>query len=339
MVIGRTTGRAGVTVNWATLTGADRAEVVRALRRDAAGLGATSGLRSFARGTALLAPVAITAVLAIQVGTWWAWMAHVMVATAVLCTLPALYHEATHGSVSRNQAVNDAVGTLAAALHGVPFATWRYFHLTHHANTGTDDDSEVYGTHWSRWTLITFPVTQWAFLAILWRWTLTSMHGGGPRWIRSARQRRTVAVNAAGTWFVWAIEITACVLEPRVIALLIAPCALSLMIAALTLVPEHFPAYRIGLGNADQLDRTGTFQSNPLVRLILWNSNFHAAHHFAPKVPAHCLRRLDGMIGEVQDSAWRWRGYSRWYREMLRQLSWTPVDLSVRPPSATTEED
>ena len=317
--------------NWKPLDPAERAEAIRVLRRNITDLGLTrtDGLRSLARCALLLTPAAATAYLALRTSAPWAWLLHVAIGTAVLCTLPAAYHEAAHRNVSRSRVVNDGVGTLAAALHGVPFGTWRYFHLAHHANTGTADDSEVYSTAWSRWSLITFPVTQWAFLVILWRWTLATARGGGPRWIRSSRQRRAATANAVASVGIWAAELVGCVLSPRLVPLLVVPCALSVMIAALTLVPEHFPAYRIGPGDPDQLDRTGTFRSNPLLRLILWNSNFHAAHHFAPKVPAHRLRQLDTVVGAVQDPAWRWPGYYRWYRDRLRELSWQPVDLTT----------
>lgn len=309
----------------------NRAEAVCMLRWRIAqeGLNRVSGLRSLLRAALLVAPAAVAAFTVVQFGSSWLWVLYLFVATAVLCTLPALYHEATHGSVSRNRLVNDTVGTIAAALHGVPFGTWRYFHLAHHAKTGTAEDSENYPTCWSRWTLLTFPLTQWVFLTILWRWTWGTARGSGPRWIRSARQRKVVSTNAACTLSIWAAEAGACLVWPWLLAALVAPCALSVMVASLTLVPEHFPAYRIGPGESDQLDRTGTFHSNPVLRLILWNSNFHAAHHFAPKVPAHRLPAVDLMVSAIQPTAWRWRGYARWYRERLRELSWSRVDLSV----------
>jgi fatty acid desaturase len=301
------------------------------------GFNRTSGWHSLRRGVALLAPIATTTTVVLLVGTVWTWLLHVVVATAVLCTLPSLYHEATHGNVSRLTPVNDAIGTVAGALHVVPFMTWRLFHLAHHANTGTDDDPEVYPRFWSRWTLITFPLTQWGFLRILWRWAIDTAGGGGPRWIRSERQRRAVRMNIIGTVGTWVVIVAVCVAAPLALLLLVLPCALSLMIASMTLVPEHFPAYRVGRGEPDQLDRTGTFHSNPVLRFVLWNSNYHAAHHFAPKVPAHHLARVDRLISRIQDPAWRWKGYAQWYRERLSQLSWTPLDVGTPPFGALSE--
>ncbi|HYY12265.1 MAG TPA: fatty acid desaturase [Kineosporiaceae bacterium] len=315
----------------APLTGARRAEAIAAVRRQvsADGLNHADGAYALLRGLLLLAALAPTTVLVLRTGTWWAWTVHVVVATGVLCTLPSVYHECTHGNLSRSRPLNDAVGTIAGALHLTPFATWRYFHLAHHANTGTDDDPEVYPALWSRWTMLSFPLAQWSFIRILWEWTVAAIRGGGPIWVRSERQRAAIRVNALVTVLFWLALAAVAVLDIRVVGLLVVPSVLSLMVASLTLVPEHFPAYRVGPGPADQLDRTSTFRSNAVLRLVLWNSNYHAAHHFAPKVPAHHLGTIDGMLSGIQDPRWRWTGYVRWYRERLRQLSWTPLDITA----------
>jgi fatty acid desaturase len=189
---------------------------------------------------------------------------------------------------------------------------------------------EVNATYWSRSTRIAFPVAQWAFLAVLWRWMLGRVWNGRRRWIRSQRQHPAAAVSAAVTAVVWIVEIGGCVLEPRLVILLVVPFATSLMIAALTLAREQFPASWIGPGDADQLDRTGTFYSNRLLWPVLWNSNLHAAHHFAPKVPAHWLRQPDSVVSKIQNHARRWPGYYRCYHDPLHQFSWTPVDLSMQ---------
>jgi fatty acid desaturase len=301
-----------------------RATMVRTVRRavSTGGLTRTSGVRSLARGFGIAAAPVPTAAAVLVTGGWWAWLLHVVVATVALCTLPSVYHEATHRNLSRSRVLNDGVGTVAALLHLVPFETWRYFHLTHHANTGTDDDSEVYPARWSRWTLLTFPLTQWVFVYLLWRWTLSSLRGTGPRWVHSARQINGVRANTALTVAGFAVIATATVLDPRTVGLLLVPCGLSLMVSSFTLVPEHYPAHRIGPGAPDQLDRTASFHSNPVVRLLMWNSNYHAAHHFAPKVPAHHLPRVDEMISGLQDDTWRWTGYGSWYATRLRELPW-----------------
>lgn len=312
-------------------TGARRTEAIAAVRRRLStdGLNHADGWQALLHGSAMAVALIPTTMLVLVMATWWAWVLHVVVATAVLCTLPSVYHECTHGNLARNRPLNNAVGTIAAGLHFTPFATWRYFHLAHHANTGTDDDPEVYPGLWSRWTLLTFPLGQWAFVRILWSWTFAALRGGGPGWVRSRRQRAAMRTDAFVVPVIWMALIVGGVFEIRLVGLLFVPCALSLMIASLTLVPEHFPAWRVGPGPSDQLDRTSTFRSHALVRLVLWNSNFHAAHHFAPKVPAHNLAAVDDMLSGIQDPRWRWDGYLKWYRERLQQLTWTPADIAA----------
>jgi len=304
--------------------GRSRTEVVRSVRRalNTDELNRTSGVRSLARGAGLVLAATPTTVLALAIGSWWTWLLHLIIATLVFCTLPSVFHEGAHRNLARRRVINDTVGTLAATLHLVPFETWRYFHLAHHAHTGTDQDSEVYPPRWSRWTLLTFPLTQWLFLYLLWKWTASTAAGHGPRWVRNERQIRAVRVNAAFTLIGIAILLAAAIVDIRIVVLLFVPLCISLMISSFTIVPEHFPAHNIGPGEPDQLDRTNSFQSNRAVRLIMWNSNYHAAHHFAPKVPAHYLPRVDGMISEIQDSNWRWKGYWSWYSTKVPQLPW-----------------
>jgi fatty acid desaturase len=294
------------------------------------------GLKSLLRGVLLLACLAPTTALTLTVGGWLSWIAHWVVASAVLATIPSVYHEGTHHSLSRIRTLNDGIATVAAALQFVPFATWRYFHLAHHANTGTDADPEDYPIRWSKWSLITFPLFQYIFIYILWKWTVGSYFHRGPRWVKTDRQVRAVRRNTAATLAVIAVIVASSVLYWRTIGLLVVPSAGGILISSITIVPEHFPAYRMGPGEFDQLDRTGTYTSNVVTRFIMWNSNFHAAHHFAPKVPAHYLPRLDSMLSEVQSPEWRWGGYIAWYAAQLRRLPWWPPTEPAKTPAETT---
>jgi fatty acid desaturase len=318
----------------AQMADADRA-AIRAIRQRASGdqRSRPNGFKSLLRGTLLLACLAPTTVLVLTIGSWPLWIAHWIVASLVLATIPSVYHEGTHRSLSRVRALNDGIATVAAALQFVPFATWRYFHLAHHANTGTKEDSEAYSVYWSKWMLITFPFYQYRFIGRLWKWAIGSFFHRGPRWIKTDRQIRAVRRNTAITLVVIALAVASCVLYWRIVGLLVAPCVGGILIASVTIVPEHFPAYQMGRGELDQLDRTGTYVSNPLTRLIMWNSNFHAAHHFAPKVPAHYLPRLDSMLIDVQPREWRWSGYFAWYAAQLRSLPWRPPVETAKTPA------
>jgi fatty acid desaturase len=296
---------------------------IRALRARLRAEGRTraSGLRSLAHGAALLLAATPTAILAWSLGSWW-WAAHWLVASLVCCTVPAVLHEGTHRNLARSRTLNDAAATIVAALHFVPFETWRHFHLAHHQYAGTELDSEVYPVRWSRWSLITFPRTQWLFLYILWKWNVATLRGKGPRWIRNDRQVRAVRVSTVATLVTLAALAAAAVLDVRVAGIVLVPAVISLMLSSFTLVPEHYGAYGVPPAGPDQLDRTVSMESTWLLRFIMWNSNYHAAHHFAPRVPAHHLRGVDDLISRYQGEDWRWSGYGAWYAAHLNDLPW-----------------
>lgn len=316
-----------------TRRGTDRT-AIRAIRQRVSDDKRSSpvGLKSLLRGLLLLACLAPTTVLVITVGGWPSWISHWVVASVVLATIPSAYHEGTHRSLSRIRWLNDGIATVAAALQFVPFATWRYFHLAHHANTGTNADPEDYPIHWTKWSLITFPFFQFVFIGILWKWAIGSLSHRGPRWVKTDRQVHAVRRNTAATLAVIALIAASSILYWRVLGILVVPSAGGILISSVTIVPEHFPAHRVGPGESDQLDRTGTYTSNPVTRFIMWNSNFHAAHHFAPKVPGHYLPRLDSMLSDVQPPEWRWSGYLAWYRAQLRYLPWWPPAEPAKTP-------
>jgi fatty acid desaturase len=70
-------------------------------------------------------------------------------------------HMAVHGSFLSLRPLNDAVGIVFAALFGVNFAAYRYFHLQHHRTTCTDADPEgrLYALSWkTRWIWVLAPL-------------------------------------------------------------------------------------------------------------------------------------------------------------------------------------
>jgi fatty acid desaturase len=63
-------------------------------------------------------------------------------------------HMAVHGTFLSERRANDAVGVVFAALFGVNFTAYRYFHLQHHRATCTEADPEgqLYALSWrTRW--------------------------------------------------------------------------------------------------------------------------------------------------------------------------------------------
>jgi fatty acid desaturase len=70
-------------------------------------------------------------------------------------------HLSVHGTFFHNRRVNDAVGIACAALFGVNFVSYRYFHFAHHRATCTEADPEgrLYSLSWrTRWIWLLAPI-------------------------------------------------------------------------------------------------------------------------------------------------------------------------------------
>lgn len=70
-------------------------------------------------------------------------------------------HVCVHGTFLRHRGLNDAVGTVCAALFGVNFVAYRALHYQHHRATCTEADPEggLYALSWrTRWIWLLAPI-------------------------------------------------------------------------------------------------------------------------------------------------------------------------------------
>ena len=67
------------------------------------------------------------------------------------------------------------------------------------------------------------------------------------------------------------------------------------------------------------LDRTRTTQTNGLIRFLMWNMPFHAAHHAYPGIPFHALPQLHELMRS--DMPHISPGYPIFHREVVASLS------------------
>ena len=93
------------------------------------------------------------------------------------------------------------------------------------------------------------------------------------------------------------------------------PLAFYLPMASAIALPEH---YRCGDGPAT-LPSTRTTISNGLVRMLIWNSNYHVEHHLFPWVPSCNLPRAHRLVrGELRHCS---SGYLAFHARVLRDTS------------------
>ncbi|QQS13171.1 MAG: fatty acid desaturase family protein [Rhodospirillales bacterium] len=265
---------------------------------------------------------------------WWpnplTFVAAAMVIGARQLGLAILMHDAAHGLLFANRAVNDRVGEwLCAAPVGTSMALYRPYHLTHHRHTQQPEDPDL-------GLSAPFPISR----ASLWRKVLRDLSGRtafqrrGEQIVRSMgpsdlppttrlanllrRERGFFVTNAvlltalavAGHWWLYP-------------ALWLLPLATWYqLVSRIRNIAEH----AVVPDDDDPLRNTRTTLANPVLRLLLapyW-VNYHLEHHvflFVPcwRLPAAHRALLAGGFGPRME-------FRRGYLEVLRMATSRLVD-------------
>jgi fatty acid desaturase len=251
-----------------------------------------------------------------------AWLP-IWAALALLTATPlALMHEAVHHNLFRGRRANQVAGTIAAAaifLHG---PAYRAFHLTHHAYTFRNGDSEQLPARFrSRLAYLGYCAALGpGFVVVLWAGALATAAGRPPRWAGTAALQRDVRRWALAPLLVLAPAALATAVWPAIVVhVWLVPAVLGVVVVfPLLTLPEHYG----GHGKAQLTDNTRTSRSNALLRYVYWNNNFHTAHHMAPMVPPHRIARVDAFI--EGDNTLRETGFIAFHRHALAALPWLP---------------
>lgn len=241
-------------------------------------------------------------------------------------------HEAVHGHLFYRRRLDRLTGRL---LHGILLLNYdvhRAYHLTHHANTGNDDDSEgvfdfnnldsmgAYGRKLLRWALPPSPlhVLNWSAGAAAVRGRDTHFLGKIPA--ASALAGFVVPVAEAAALVAWLlVDPWQATLGGLLPLFLFFP-----LYAYATALPEHF-----GLADREFEQRTRNVLTARVLQYLIWNFNLHAVHHRNPHLH---FSLLPGAMGKVPVPTAR--GYLRFHADILRQLAsrneTTPEALGVR---------
>ena len=236
----------------------------------------------------------------------------------------AFVHEALHDHGFRSTLANRLLGMAAGVTLLLPFATYRAYHLDHHVNTATPDDPEgepiTFTSRLQYFVLV--PLGGPLFVLTLAWFSLRTLAGRAPRWVRTSSQRRWIVANVA----VLAVAVAGLVLAigaapEAVVKAWLVPYVLTMTVLfPFVLLPEH---YR-GAGGVPPLENTRTTRSNAAVRWLLWNANFHGEHHLVAAVPHDKLERLNEIVAPQHDEQWKSSGYLGFHRDLLAGIPTLP---------------
>jgi fatty acid desaturase len=303
-----------------TTTAVGRQPDMDALRAEIRSEGLTdpAPLHSLFRMLVLVVAPAVIAMTAIRSGGFGWWLAYWAVASVAVSSAMFAVHESVHGLLFRSARANHFAGALFGAVCLVPYASYRLHHLQHHAHTRAPGDSEPLEVVGSRaGYLIAAPLALPVFCGRLWLAYFAELTGRVPQWSPRAQRNSVTALTALLGVVLGAAGLATAVLAGwrLVVALWLIPSCTALVLGSFTAIAEHYGA---GFAPAPVFETTRTIESNRFVRTVVWNGNYHAAHHLVASVPGRNLPRLQEMVDPWCRS--RSRSYLDFHRSLWRDM-------------------
>jgi len=212
-----------------------------------------------------------------------------LVAACALHGVSLFTHEAVHGVLSPNTALNHLLGAVCALPVLQNFAAYRVLHLRHHAHLGASGDPDhfenysarrwlVYAMHWGR-LLLGYP----AYIVAI---PLLAFRAG------SWGDRAAIVAESSAL----ALAVTAAVLYVPSVWLWHAWVGPMVIINTLVNI-RGMSQHTLLAEESDVIHGTRTILGNPVSRFFMCNENFHLEHHLYPGVPWYNLPRLHAALG------------------------------------------
>ncbi|HWK47103.1 MAG TPA: fatty acid desaturase [Stellaceae bacterium] len=259
---------------------------------------------------------------ALASGIWWLAVPGFMAQGILLNCLYAGQHEMSHWTAFRSRRLNDWVGEAIGFLMIYPARWDRWFHFAHHRHTQDwDKDPEL---------LVRGPYSfaSWLFnmsAALYWygrgRSTLRLASGIVPAYVWWLNDKQRGQVIGEARWHVagYAAILALSMMAASWVAVefWLAPMLLMKWFHQLQNVGEHTCLTH----EPDTLRNTRTLRGPAVMRWLVWNMSFHAAHHSFPGVPFHALPELHEEIARQVGPEMPGGGYLAVQVEIGRALS------------------
>ncbi|HEV7888884.1 MAG TPA: fatty acid desaturase [Acidimicrobiales bacterium] len=241
----------------------------------------------------------------------------------------AAMHEAIHAHLYAGRRANRIAGLLWGAAVLSNFSVYRAYHLQHHSHTRIEGDPEPHEEFTGPAQYLLYaPVIGLLFWFQLAAASVAGLAGRSPWYARTARQRRAIRVDAAVVQTLTALVAAALWRWPAAVAASWGvPFLVSTTVVSIVTLAEHYGCDK----TADPFRATRTTLSNPVVRFLFWNNNFHAAHHIYPAVPYNKVGRLHELT--VGRTAYVDRSYTSFHLSLVRSLARKPKPTARAEPS------
>lgn len=198
------------------------------------------------------------------------WYIHILISTAAIHCSFTVWHEAVHGTVSKNKKINDACGVLGIFPYMLtPYHMAKWIHLMHHKNLNqSDDPNSLYVGGPFRFIFIRYFKAIGALKAIL----KTRTFSKGETLTDRVSQAAVVLIFLAG------------VLTGNIKALFI---LWYLPLGIAKIIMDWYINYIPHVGLPPHRYQGTRILDIPWLTPLIFAHNFHAIHHLWPTRPWH----------------------------------------------------
>jgi len=264
-------------------------------------------------------------------GGVWIYLACIplyLLAAASLHGISLFTHEAVHGTLSQNRALNRALGIACAIPVLQNFAAYKVLHLRHHHLLGLPGDPDDYDNY-----------TNWTWLVLAMHWG--RLIAGYPAYITAIPILGWRHGKAAERFWI-AFEVL--LIAIAIIAILISP-APRLFLLHAWLIPMLFINTLVNIrgmsqhtlleNQSDTIQGTRSILTNRVTAYFMCNENYHLEHHLYPGVPWYNLPRLhQALRTQLID---RGAPFINSYFAFVWQFITLPFSRPARGPSPTPQ--
>jgi fatty acid desaturase len=231
-------------------------------------------------------------------GTWWVIPAILVYGNIYHQSAISRWHECGHGTAFKTAWMNSIVYHFASFMILMQATPWQWSHARHHIDTIiVGRDPEIIAPRPPNWVNLIPPIINVRFFHEIWtiiRRAIGRLTDDEVDYIPQNKYRKVIweaRLYVLVLLVIWGGSIFYQIYWLPI--LVVFPILYGTVLAHFTGLCQH-----IGL-HEDVLDHrlnSRTFYTNPFLRFIYWNMNYHIEHHMYPNVPYYSLSKLHETI-------------------------------------------
>jgi len=227
-------------------------------------------------------------------GTWWAIPAFMLYGTLYVVPATAAWHETSHGTVFRSSWMNEVLYQITSFMTMASATQYRWGHVRHHTDThivGCDPETSrrppvmvglllnIFRLYWTPGTFKRY------FLHCLGK-----VDKEEAVYVPSSEHRK-MFLEARISVAIYLSIIGMCIYMESILPAMFVglPVFYGWFLNVPLMVSQHHGLHEDVL---DHRLNTRTFYTNPVLRFLYWNMNYHIEHHMFPMIPYHALPKL-----------------------------------------------